>query len=419
MIKPVTNTPSSSAQQSDSSAAEVSSNGTFGAMLARQVQEKSAAAPKNSTAAVEANQTQANPAETVNQPDVAVPPASITIASLAKKEIKLPATKVSDTKIKSDIATPLLDANSLNIVNPGIVAGTISQSPAQVTSTPGNSADTLAVSGVSTAIAGKIADRASSLTNPKLAPDSSSATNPKLVPDSSSATNSKLADGGATKLAAEGAAEGSKAADLNNAGAADPKTASATTDFAKLVQAATSSTATTIKPVLEEKTTAVQSEQLASAQAMVNPLPANPTTHSIATPLGSPAWAGEFSQKISWLSHQQSQVAELHLNPPDLGPMHVVISVTDNQATAQFSSPHSEVRHAIENALPKLRDSLADNGIMLGNATVSDQTPRDSGARHFTQPSNRTVATNTAEPAAISVPHVHTRRHTGMLDTFA
>jgi flagellar hook-length control protein FliK len=145
------------------------------------------------------------------------------------------------------------------------------------------------------------------------------------------------------------------------------------------------------------------------------------TQTTIAAPLGSNAWPDEFSQKVTWICNQQNQVAELHLNPPDLGPMSVVLTVADNQASAVFTSPHSAVREAIENAMPKLRESLAENGIMLGNATVSDQAPRDNGSNNFTQ--QRSQAVNGKSEALINAPAITapviTRRHNGMVDTFA
>ncbi|MEQ1674790.1 MAG: flagellar hook-length control protein FliK, partial [Candidatus Nitrotoga sp.] len=113
---------------------------------------------------------------------------------------------------------------------------------------------------------------------------------------------------------------------------------------------------------------------------MPNTLPnirAADALQTIATPLGKDGWSDEFTQKISWMSSQKNQVAELHLNPPDLGPLDVVLKISDNQATAVFMSSHSAVRDAVENALPKLREILADNGITLGNTTVSDQSPQD------------------------------------------
>ena len=91
------------------------------------------------------------------------------------------------------------------------------------------------------------------------------------------------------------------------------------------------------------------------------------------TPVGNNRWNEDLGQKITWMAGHGSQSAELQLNPPDLGPLHVVLNVSGDQATALFTSPHAAVRDAVQQALPKLRDMLADNGIMLGNASVSDQ----------------------------------------------
>lgn len=149
----------------------------------------------------------------------------------------------------------------------------------------------------------------------------------------------------------------------------------------------------------------------------------NPQT--IGTPLTSTGWPSEFSQKIVWMSTQQNHTAELHLNPPDLGPLNVSLKISDNQATALFTSPHGVVRDAIENALPKLRDMLADNGIMLGNATVSDQAPRDRSAEGFMNHSSGTNAHRmTGETPGLDDTAAVTQtrpmqRHNGMVDTFA
>lgn len=150
------------------------------------------------------------------------------------------------------------------------------------------------------------------------------------------------------------------------------------------------------------------------------------TTLSIATPLGNSAWADDFSQKISWISTQRNQIAELHLNPPDLGPLNVVLKISDNQATALFTSPHSAVRDAVENAMPKLREALAENGIMLGNATVSDQSPRDRSREGLMNQGSDTASpreiSETSRSGGLSVAATQTapiRRHNGMVDTFA
>lgn len=98
---------------------------------------------------------------------------------------------------------------------------------------------------------------------------------------------------------------------------------------------------------------------------------------SVAVPVDSAAWGEALGDKVVWLSGQGSQVAELRLDPPHLGPLEVRITVTNDQASAVFVSHHSAVREAIEAAMPRLRDMLADSGIMLGNTMV--------GAESFAQ----------------------------------
>lgn len=143
---------------------------------------------------------------------------------------------------------------------------------------------------------------------------------------------------------------------------------------------------------------------------------------TIGTPVTHERWGDEFSQKVTWLaSSKQDQSAELHLNPPQLGPLDVVIKVSGDQATALFTSPHAAVREAIEQALPKLRDMLSDNGITLGNATVSDQSPRDqNGAdtRRSSAPASRDIPDISATNShALRISQIS--RHNGIVDTFA
>jgi len=156
-----------------------------------------------------------------------------------------------------------------------------------------------------------------------------------------------------------------------------------------------------------------------------------PVHAAINAPLAHEKWGAEFNQKIVWLSSQQGQSAELHLNPPELGHLNITLNVKDDQATAQFVSPHAAVREAVEQALPKLREMMADNGITLGNTTVSDQTPGGqsgnlSGSAQGSPGDNRQSADGkwTVKPEQAVSDGARTnawpaRRHQGMLDTFA
>lgn len=137
--------------------------------------------------------------------------------------------------------------------------------------------------------------------------------------------------------------------------------------------------------------------------------------------VGTREWQGELGQKVFWMVADRQQVAELRLSPPDLGPLQVVLSVNEGEASALFVSHHAAVREAIDSALPRLREMMAQNGITLGNVTVSaDAFPRQSGSPHERQaPAAGTVRTDLApdQPEAAFLPV--RRTGSGLVDTFA
>lgn len=101
-------------------------------------------------------------------------------------------------------------------------------------------------------------------------------------------------------------------------------------------------------------------------------------------PVGAPGWGGELGQKVVWMVGQQKQSAELQLNPPNLGPLEIRLTLNQDQMSATFVSHHGAVRDAIEAALPRLREMLADSGIALGNVMV--------GAESFAQQQQQQAA---------------------------
>ncbi|PQO94822.1 hypothetical protein C5614_19800 [Massilia phosphatilytica] len=87
--------------------------------------------------------------------------------------------------------------------------------------------------------------------------------------------------------------------------------------------------------------------------------------------VGTDAWNDQVGQKVVYMLGAEDQTASLTLNPPDLGPLQVVLSVSNGQADVTFSSNQLEVRQALENALPRLQEMMSESGIALGNATVN------------------------------------------------
>jgi flagellar hook-length control protein FliK len=126
------------------------------------------------------------------------------------------------------------------------------------------------------------------------------------------------------------------------------------------------------------------SSALTPVAAGVSPLDATPRASaplqlSVDAPLRSPQFPQELGDRVVWLATRQGQVAEVALNPPHLGPLEVRLSLNGSEAGAQFYSPHAAVRDALEAALPRLKEMLAEAGVTLGQAQVRDEAlPRQS-----------------------------------------
>lgn len=122
------------------------------------------------------------------------------------------------------------------------------------------------------------------------------------------------------------------------------------------------------------------------AQAAATAAPANtiPIEARIMQPMGTPEWNQAIGQRVLWMVGQEQQSASLTLNPPDLGPVRVVVSVSNNHASANFFSANPDVRQALEGSLPRLREMMEGAGIQLGQAQVgaenSGSFQRESGA---------------------------------------
>ncbi len=101
-----------------------------------------------------------------------------------------------------------------------------------------------------------------------------------------------------------------------------------------------------------------------------------PAAGYISAPLGSAQWPTELGRQFVSMTQGANgvgQVAELRLDPPELGPLRITINLNDGIAQAVFSSPHAAVRQTVENALPQLQQMLEQAGISLGQADVNDQ----------------------------------------------
>lgn len=116
---------------------------------------------------------------------------------------------------------------------------------------------------------------------------------------------------------------------------------------------------------------------------------ASPTTAvpTLQTPVTNPDWAKNLGQQLVNFHLKGDQNVQLHLNPSNLGPMSITLNVNEHlQATAHFSSHSAQVRSALEQGLAQLRDSMSQQGITLGEASVGEQRQQGFTQSNSSQP---------------------------------
>jgi flagellar hook-length control protein FliK len=102
---------------------------------------------------------------------------------------------------------------------------------------------------------------------------------------------------------------------------------------------------------------------------------ASSVSTSVSVPVQDSRWSQAFSERVVWVAGQHVQAAEIHVEPPQLGPIEIRVSITNDQANLLFTAPHAVARDAIQMSLPRLQEMLFDSGLSLGNVSVGAHTP--------------------------------------------
>jgi flagellar hook-length control protein FliK len=164
-------------------------------------------------------------------------------------------------------------------------------------------------------------------------------------------------------------------------------------------------------------TTAPQAAHAAQVHAgLTNHLAGSPDSAPMArdlrAPVGTHAWNDELGGQLTWMAANGRESASLRLSPENLGPLEIRISVEDGEAKVWFGAAQAETRAALENSLPRLRELLASQGLVLADAGVFRDAPRGhaSSGESAAQP-------NLDADSAESVSAV-TIAHTGLIDTY-
>lgn len=122
--------------------------------------------------------------------------------------------------------------------------------------------------------------------------------------------------------------------------------------------------------------------------------------------------------RLTWLAEQKIGHAHIKITPNDLGPVEVHLQMDGDKVHASFTAAHVEVRQALEQSLPRLRDMLGEHGFQLAHADVGaqqqGQSDRGNGKSGLggLDPAASDDATSVVVPASVL-------RARGLLDAYA
>ena len=94
---------------------------------------------------------------------------------------------------------------------------------------------------------------------------------------------------------------------------------------------------------------------------------------AVGTPFQQAQWGEAVAERVMWMSSQGLQEAEIHLNPSELGPMQVKVSLVNEQAHVSFVVNNATVREALDQNAIRLREMFNGEGLNLVDVDVSDQ----------------------------------------------
>jgi len=110
-------------------------------------------------------------------------------------------------------------------------------------------------------------------------------------------------------------------------------------------------------------------------------------TRALPAQAGQEQFARGLGERLLLMADGGLQSARIKISPENLGPLDIRIQVQDDATQVWFNANQSQTREILEQAMPRLRELLADQGMRLTDANVSGGDNSASGeARDDSQP---------------------------------
>jgi flagellar hook-length control protein FliK len=120
-------------------------------------------------------------------------------------------------------------------------------------------------------------------------------------------------------------------------------------------------------------------KEIAQQQIESTRLVQQTTTHDKGINMFKPEGQQQLTEKVRWMVNSRNISAEIRLDPPDLGGMNIKVNLSGDSASVSFVVQSQHARDALDQAVPRLREMLEENGIELGQSSVQQESPGTDG----------------------------------------
>lgn len=133
----------------------------------------------------------------------------------------------------------------------------------------------------------------------------------------------------------------------------------------------------------------------------------------------------QLTEKIRWMVNSRNMMAEIRLDPPEMGSMQVRVNVQGDAASVSFIVQSPQAREALAQAEPRLKDMLAQQGIELGESSVRQQSQEQGQGQSDSQSQSRrgfggqTAGHTDADEGTHVIDQPLTRQAQGGIDDYA
>ena len=125
----------------------------------------------------------------------------------------------------------------------------------------------------------------------------------------------------------------------------------------------------------------------------------------------------QIAEKIRWMVNGRQSMAEIRLDPPEMGSMQIRLNVSGDSASVSFVVQSQQAKEALNEAMPRLRDMFSEQGLDLGESFVSQQNSGEAGDGEFADQQGGGFGESAEEETKSQETHV-VRPVNGLIDDY-